>query len=164
MSGSGKTVFVRRMIAEMLKLLFPVLLLDIHGDYLGFVQKQKKFFPNNKIKLFFPKLSVNSEDKEIVYTLIEKLGKSLTDPQSDYLNSLLEKINYESGTSIVDYINLLIARSRNVLRERNSGTKGKSSGFGHIKAATMYVVTRSLGQVVKKLIKMEQTNFKHRKK
>ena len=164
MSGSGKTVFVRRMIAEMLKLLFPVLLFDIHGDYLGFVQKQKKFFPNNKIKLFFPKLSVNSEDKEIVYTLIEKLGKSLTDPQSDYLNSLLEKINYESGTSIVDYINLLITRSRNFLRERNSGTKGKSSGFGHIKAATMYVVTRSLGQVVKKLIKMEQTNFKHRKK
>ena len=164
MSGSGKTVFVRRLIAEMLKLLFPCLVLDIHGDYLGFVQKQKKFFPNNKIKLFYPKLSVNSEDKEIIYTLIQKLGKSLTDPQNDYLNTLLERIDYENGASIVEYINLLVARSRDFITERNSNTKGRSNGFSHFKASTMYVVTRSLREVSKKLVKMEQTNFKHRNK
>ena len=164
MSGSGKTVFVRRLISEMMKLFYPTLVLDIHGDYLGFVQKQKKFFPKNKVKLFYPKLSVNSEDTEIVFTLIEKLGKSLTDPQNDYLNSLLERNSYKSGSSIVEYINLLITQSRAFIRERNSASKGKSGGFAHVKAATMYVVTRSLREVAKKLVKMEQTNFKHRNK
>ena len=86
MSGSGKTVFVRRILTELLKLKYPAFVLDIHGDYLGFVQKQKKHFPSNKVKLFYPNLSVRSEDKEIIYTLIDKLGTSLKDPQKDFLN------------------------------------------------------------------------------
>ena len=48
MSGSGKTVGVRRIIAELMKLHFPMLVYDMHGDYLGFVKKQN-LFPNNKI-------------------------------------------------------------------------------------------------------------------
>ena len=32
---------------------------------------------------------INSDDKEIVYTLIEKLGKKLTDHQNDYLDTLI---------------------------------------------------------------------------
>ena len=43
MSGSGKTVMVRRIIAELMRLHFPMLVYDIHGDYLGFVKKQKLF-------------------------------------------------------------------------------------------------------------------------
>ena len=74
-----------------------MVVLDIHGDYLGFIQKQKKLYPNNEVKLFYPNLSVSSEDKEIIYTLIEKLGNSLTDPQKDFLSSLLEKVKYEGG-------------------------------------------------------------------
>ena len=42
MSGAGKTVVaVRRIISEYMKLNYPLLIIDIHGDYLGFVQKQK---------------------------------------------------------------------------------------------------------------------------
>ena len=96
MSGSGKTVGVRRIIAELMKLHFPMLVYDMHGDYLGFVKKQN-LFPNNKIKLFYPSLSVKAEDKEIIYTLINKLGKPLTEPQNDYLNTLLNKVKFDES-------------------------------------------------------------------
>lgn len=163
MSGSGKTVMVRRIISELMQKMFPMLIYDIHGDYLGFVQKNKQMFPDNKVKLFYPNLSIKSEDKEIIYTLIEKLGKPLTEPQNDYLNSLINKVKYEES-SLIKYINKLIDQSRDYIKDRNSKTKGASSGMAHIKAATMFVVNRSLGQVVKKLVNMEQTNFRHRKK
>ena len=101
MSGSGKTVMVRRIISELMRLYFPMLVYDIHGDYLGFVKKQK-LFPNNKIKLFYPSLSVKAEDKEIIYTLINKLGKPLTEPQNDYLNTLLNKVKF-GAEKIVTY-------------------------------------------------------------
>ena len=156
MSGSGKTVMVRRIINELMAKNYPMLVLDIHGDYLGLVQKHKKIFPNNQIKLFYPNLSVNSEDKEIIYTLIDKLGNSLTDPQKDFLSSLLEKVKYEGG-SLLKYINLLVVKAKAFAAEN-------STSFKNIKPASMYVVARSLNQVSKKLSHMEQTNFKHRQK
>ena len=156
MSGSGKTVMVRRIINELMAKNYPMLVLDIHGDYLGLVQKHKKIFPNNQIKLFYPNLSVNSEDKEIIYTLIDKLGNSLTDPQKDFLSSLLEKGKYEGG-SLLKYINLLVVKAKAFAAEN-------STSFKNIKPASMYVVARSLNQVSKKLSHMEQTNFKHRQK
>ena len=156
MSGSGKTVMVRRIMDELLKKKYPMLVLDIHGDYLGFIQKQKKLYPQNDVKLFYPNLSVSSDDKEIIYTLIDKLGNSLTDPQKDFLSSLLEKVKYEGG-SLLKYIELLVRKAR----EYASDT---SKSFKNIRPASMYVVVRSLGQVAKKLKNMEQTNFRHRQK
>jgi uncharacterized protein len=156
MSGSGKTVMVRRIINEMMLKKYPMLVLDIHGDYLGLVQKQKKLYPENKVKLFYPNLSVSSEDKEIIYTLIDKLGNSLTDPQKDFLSSLLEKVKYEGG-SLLKYIKLLVNKSKTYASEG-------STSFKNIKPASMYVVARSLGIVMSKLQHMEQTNFKHRQK
>ena len=156
MSGSGKTVFVRRILTELLKLKYPAFVLDIHGDYLGFIQKQKKHFPSNKVKLFYPNLSVRSEDKDIIYTLIDKLGTSLTDPQKDFLNSLLEKVKYEGG-SLLKYIKLLNLKSREY-------ASNSSTSFKNIKPASMFVVARSLNIVSKKLESMEQTNARHRRK
>ena len=156
MSGSGKTVMVRRIMDELLKKKYPMLVLDIHGDYLGFIQKQKKLYPQNDVKLFYPNLSVSSEDKDIIYTLIDKLGSTLTDPQKDFLSSLLEKVKYEGG-SLLKYIQVLVQKAR----EYASDT---SKSFKNIRPASMYVVIRSLGQVAKKLKNMEQTNFRHRQK
>ena len=161
MSGSGKTVGVRRIIAELMKLHFPMLVYDMHGDYLGFVKKQN-LCPNNKIKLFYPSLSVKAEDKEIIYTLINKLGKPLTEPQNDYLNTLLNKVKFDES-SIIKFLNSLISFSKGLLDSKNSKSSGSSS-MPHIKPATMFVVNRSLNQVVKKLVNMENTNARHRQR
>ena len=119
-------------------------------------KNKKKLYPNNQVKLFYPNLSVSSEDKEIIYTLIEKLGNSLTDPQKDFLSSLLEKIKYEDG-SLLKYIELLVRKAREFAKDPSKFSK-------NIRPASMYVVVRSLGQVAKKLKNMEQTNFRHRQK
>ena len=161
MSGSGKTVMVRRIISELMRLHFPMLVYDIHGDYLGFVKKQN-IFPKNKIKLFYPSLSVKAEDKEIIYTLINKLGKPLTEPQNDYLNTLLNKVKFDES-SIIKFLNSLISFSKGLLDTKNLKSKG-SNTMPHIKPATMFVVNRSLNQVVKKLVNMENTNARHRQR
>ena len=164
MSGAGKTVAVRRIISEYMKLNYPLLVIDIHGDYLGFVQKQKKYFKDNKVKLFYPKLSVNSDDKEIVYTLIEKLGKKLTDPQYDFLNWLLDNIPYESGQNLMDYINVLIDRANTAAANKRNKSSAGMNGIGNTGATTMGVVARSLRVVQSKLKKMEKDNKENMEK
>ena len=54
MTGSGKSVWVRRAVRELMQKQYPILIIDPHGDNLGIVQKAKKLFPNHTIKLFYP--------------------------------------------------------------------------------------------------------------
>ena len=59
MTGSGKSVWVRRAVRELMVKQYPILIIDPHGDNLGIVQKAKKLFPDHKIKLFYPKISAS---------------------------------------------------------------------------------------------------------
>ena len=111
MTGSGKSVATRRLMRELMHKDYPILIIDPHGDYLGIVKQAKKLFPKHQIKLFYPKISAPSNNKEVIFALIEKLGKKLTDPQYDFLNWLLDNIPYESGQNLMDYINVLIDRA-----------------------------------------------------
>ena len=56
MTGAGKSVWVRRAVRELMQLLYPILIIDPHGDNLGSVQKAKILFPDTIIKLFYPKI------------------------------------------------------------------------------------------------------------
>ena len=38
----------------------------------------------------------------------EKLGNKLTEPQYEFLNWLLMNIEYETGTSLINYIKILV--------------------------------------------------------
>ena len=109
MTGAGKSVWVRRAVRELMQLLYPILIIDPHGDNLGIVQKAKKLFPDKIIKLFYPKISAPPQNKEVIFTLIEKLGNKLTEPQYEFLNWLLNNVEFQAGTTPSNYINLLIS-------------------------------------------------------
>ena len=63
MTGSGKSVWVRRAVRELMQKQYPILIIDPHGDNLGIVQKAKKLFPNHSIKLFYPKISAPKNNR-----------------------------------------------------------------------------------------------------
>ena len=78
-----------------------------------------------------------------MYTLIEKLGKKLTDPQNDYLDTLISKNNYEGG-DLSKYIEKLITESNKIYKMRSTKTIDKTkSTYNQHKPASIYVVTRS---------------------
>ena len=84
MTGSGKSVATKRIARELMHKDYPIFIVDPHGDYLGMVKQAQKLFPKHKIKLFYPKISAPANNKEVIFALIEKLGKNLTDPQYDF--------------------------------------------------------------------------------
>ena len=73
MTGSGKSVWVRRAVRELMQKQYPILIIDPHGDNLGIVQKAKKLFPDHKIKLFYPKISAPKNNKEVILPLLKSL-------------------------------------------------------------------------------------------
>ena len=158
MTGSGKSVWVRRAVRELMQKQYPILIIDPHGDNLGIVQKAKKLFPDHKIKLFYPKISAPKNNKEVIFTLIEKLGNKLTEPQYEFLNWLLTNIDYEAGTSLLHYISILIQRSNAAAANKRSKSSSGLNGVSHTGASTMGVVARSLRKVEHKLKGMEKDN------
>ena len=164
MTGSGKSVWVRRAVRELMVKQYPILIIDPHGDNLGIVQKAKKLFPDHKIKLFYPKISASENNKEVIYTLIERLGNKLTEPQYDFLNWVLTKTDYETGTSLIQYISILIQKSNKAAENKRNKSTKSSDGPGNTGASTMGVVSRSLRKVYAKLNEMEQSNTSNRNK
>ena len=164
MTGSGKSVWVRRAVRELMVKQYPILIIDPHGDNLGIVQKATKLFPNHKIKLFYPKISASENNKEVIYTLIERLGNKLTEPQYDFLNWVLTKTDYEPGTSLIQYISILIQKSNAAAENKRNKSTKSSDGPGNTGASTMGVVSRSLRKVYSKLKEMEQSNISNRNK
>lgn len=158
MTGAGKSVWVRRSVRELMEKKYPILIIDPHGDNLGIVQKAKKLFPHQKIKLFYPKLSAPKNNKEIIFTLIEKLGNKLTEPQYEFLNWLLTNIEHDQGSSLINYINLLISRANAAANTKRSKSTTGLNGISHTGATTMGVVARSLRKVKTKLEEMEDRN------
>ena len=158
MTSSGKSVATRRIMRELMYKDYPIVIIDPHGDYLGIVKQAKKLFPKHAIKLFYPKISAPVNNKEVIFALIEKLGKKLTDPQYDFLNWLLDNIAYESGQNLTNYINVLIQRANTAAaNKRNKSTSGLN-GISNTGATTMGVVARSLRVVESKLKRMEKDN------
>ncbi len=164
MTGSGKSVATRRLMRELMHKDYPILIIDPHGDYLGIVKQAKKLFPKHAIKLFYPKISAPSNNKEVIFALIEKLGKKLTDPQYDFLNWLLDNIPYESGQNLMDYINVLIDRANTAAANKRNKSSAGMNGIGNTGATTMGVVARSLRVVQSKLKKMEKDNKENMEK
>src|SRR5579883_2692527 len=79
MTGGGKTVAARRIIRELLGAKYPLVILDPHGDYLGFWAK-RELFPNNTIKIFYPHVRVQEETRDLIAFLIREMTQGFTEP------------------------------------------------------------------------------------
>ncbi len=82
MTGGGKTVAARRVIRELLEARYPLVILDPHGDYLGFWANKDKF-PKNRIRLFYPSLKVKEENRDLIGYLVSQMTQGFTDPQRE---------------------------------------------------------------------------------
>lgn len=111
MTGGGKTVAARRIIRELLKIGYPLLILDPHGDYLG-LYSNRKLFPDRVIKLYYPHLAVKKQNKDLVGYLVSQMTQGLTDAQREKYDEALDLISIEEGQTIniTDLLDLLVQR------------------------------------------------------
>jgi len=121
MTGGGKTVAARRVIRELLDAQYPLIIMDPHGDYLGLWSRQD-LFPKNKIKLFFPHLSVKEENRDLIGYLVAQMTQGFSEPQREEYHNALERVSLDSaGISVTVFIDRLLQQLANV-QGRHAGT------------------------------------------
>ncbi len=109
MSGAGKSNFVSVVIDELMKKgnEFPIVLLDIHGEYLGFEKKYGKrtmVYPHHRIKLSFEEF-----EPGIVRDLV-----GTTEPIEYLLTSLIQSNNFQSLDELITYVEGIKKKSKEV--------------------------------------------------
>jgi len=121
MTGGGKTVVARRIIRELLEAQYPILILDPHGDYLGFWEKRDLFQKNN-IKLYYPYLKVNERNRDIIGFLVSRMTQGFSDPQKEVFHDVMELVKLDKrDVQIRTFIDELLQKLTNY-KSRHHGT------------------------------------------
>lgn len=151
MTGGGKTVAARRMIRELVQHGYPLLILDPHGDYIGLWKCREELAeeaPGTTIRLFFPELIMQKDGENLVQKLISQMAEGLTEPQSDYLQHILNAAAATEGEPVHAYLERLITRT-------GSDIGSPPSGF---RVPTIGAVRRSLRIVHERLKRMRRSS------
>ena len=160
MTGGGKTVAARRIIRELIRDGYPVLILDPHGDYIGLSNCEETLQGENPactVKLFYPDLIMRRDGEELVAKLIDQMTSGLTEPQADYLRYLFDRKSASNGTKTLAYIGTLLKEAETDISGATAPTQMQGNWRGTIGA-----VRRSLRIVQDKLQRMETTSGKMR--
>jgi DNA helicase HerA-like ATPase len=160
MTGGGKTVAARRIILELIKHGYPIVIFDPHGDYLGFYENRSKLPPDTDVKLFYPMMKVSEENVSVVSDLLAKMGRKMTEAQHDFFNKIVTETKVSDGTKASDYIRELIIRAENTAakisrKDKDDDAEDSPKKFG---VTTVNAVKRSLSFVLSALMQMEQNN------
>jgi hypothetical protein len=148
MTGGGKTVAARRVIRELLAARYPLVILDPHGDYLGFWTKSETF-KNNSIRLFYPSVRVQDQTRDLIAFLVREMTQGLTEPQREAYETGLEQVQIDSnGNDVRTFIDRLVDQISKV-QARHAGT--------------VPAVKRALRIVQGHMSAMEQSNLRLRK-
>lgn len=110
MTGGGKTVASRRVIRELMKCKYPLIIFDPHGDYLG-LWKHRSKFEGSDIQLFYPSIKVNEENRDVISFLIKEMTQGFSDAQKEaYLNAIEKiKIDEKHEKNIKSFIKEVVA-------------------------------------------------------
>jgi DNA helicase HerA-like ATPase len=148
MTGGGKTVAARRVIRELLAAKYPLVILDPHGDYLGFWAK-RDLFKQNKIRLFYPNVRVQDQTRDLIAFLVREMTQGFTEPQRAAYEAALERTKVEGdGIDVSTFIDRLT-------------TELSSDKSGH--PGTVPAVKRALRIVQGHLRAMQESNVRLRK-
>lgn len=157
MTGGGKTVAARRMIRELIRHGYPMLVLDPHGDYIGLWKCRnilKQEAPRITIRLFFPELLVQKDGEDLITKLVGQMTSGLSEPQAEYLRGLYDRQGALDGENALAYIDRLISQINS-----DFGSQGSPRGAprGNWRP-TVGAVLRSLRIVREKLARMRRTS------
>lgn len=151
MTGGGKTVAARRIIRELIRLKYPLLLVDPHGDYVGLAKCQdllREEAPDCEIKLFYPELLMQQAGEGLVEKVVAQMTDGLTEPQLDFLRSTFNSAPATEGEPALHYIERLLDKIET----------GLQSVSDRRQIPTMYAVRRSLRIVYSRLESMRRTS------
>ena len=157
MTGGGKTVAARRIISELIRHGYPLVIFDPHGDYLGFKENEKLFL-GLTVKVFYPVIHVTDANQDVVGDLIEKMGQRLTSPQLEFFSWLVSRADLPpAGDPAIQYISRLVHRANSVIASKTAkdDTDKELASTG---VPTMRAVIRSLNFVKINLEQMERNN------
>jgi DNA helicase HerA-like ATPase len=152
MTGGGKTVAARRVLRELTKIKYPVVIFDPHGDYLSFYEKRKEL-GGVDVKLFYPSIRVHNDDAGIIEDLIAKMGLKLSEAQKDFFQGVIASTSPEPGEAALHYIRRLQETCEERRRNRDH-----DNGAAKLNLATVNAVNRSLEFVRRALLAMEKNN------
>lgn len=164
MTGGGKTVASRRIIRELLDLGYPLLILDPHGDYIGLWKEREKLKtknPNAQIKLYYPELLVQTDGEGLIEKLISQMTDGLTEPQTDYIRGLFNRVSSKNGESALAYIRRLLDQVQIDCGDANDKNKRKTANLPG--GSTVGAVRRSLNIVLDRLGRMQKTSEQMRR-
>ncbi len=144
MTGGGKTVAARRVLRELIDAGYPILVLDPHGDYLG-IWENRELFGKTDVKLYYPAISVNERNRDVISFLVSQMTQGFTDPQREEFSTALERV--KTGETEEVPITLFL--------DKVLGELPKQEGQ---KARTVGAVRRGLRMVRKQMEAMMSSN------
>jgi uncharacterized protein len=87
MTGAGKSVTARRVIEELAKKNYPIVIFDPHGDYTGLAEVPAL---KNKVNRYFAQFPLFDEDADNVVQIVNSLGYLLTDTMQTRFGDLFK--------------------------------------------------------------------------
>lgn len=157
MTGGGKTVAARRIIRELIRLGYPLLILDPHGDYIGLAKYQemlREVAPDCEIKLFYPELLVQKDGEDLITKLVGQMTSGFTEAQLGYVSALYDRYRAQEAETALDYIGKLLTKSEMDIRS-DSAPSGVTGGNWK---GTVGAVRRAFRIVQDKLQRMQNTS------
>lgn len=87
MTGAGKSVTARRIIEQLAKKNYPIVIFDPHGDYTGLGDVQEL---SQRVRRFYATFPVFEQDADTVASVVDVLGSKLSDPQRPFFDRLFD--------------------------------------------------------------------------
>jgi uncharacterized protein len=164
MTGGGKTVAARRILRELIKVRYPLVIFDPHGDYLGIYEK-RDIIGADRVRLFYPRIRVEEDTKDTVVDLIAKMGSKLTDPQSQFYDYLLSSTEPRAKATATEYLDQLVEHASNIRHIKRAKDKDQvPHELLETREPTISAVLRNLRFVQARLVQMDKNNERLRHK